>query len=1136
MSINAGTVMAYLDMDTTGFNSAFDTAASQLSGFTSGGIEGALGSIGAAATTAGRALTTGVTTPLLGVATAAVGVGMSFDASMSNVYGLMSSLDLTESQMEALRETAREMGATTKFSASEAADAMGYMALAGWNDQQVIAGLPGVLNLAAAANMDLAKASDIVTDTMTPFGMAAEEAARAADVFAYAQANSNTTVEGLGEAMKYAAPTADAFGMTLEDTAAAMGVLANAGIKGSQGGTTLNAMLRDMKNNAEDGKLAIGDMSVALTNSDGSYRSYAEIIRDISTATQGMTESERDAALMAIFGDESIKGVLATLKQGPDALDAMTAGMYAAGGAASDMAGIMGDNLKGDLAEMSSGLEEMGIALSDFLTPVIRGGVQWITDLIGSFNGLAQPVKDAIFQFGSVAAAIGPVLLVGGKLVTFLSTLTSPLGLVAGGLALAYEHSSTLQGAVATLGEGFSSFFTALEGGSGILEALKTGLTTMIGEEAVASIGTFLTNVQSGVELIGSAFGTITSGIGEFIGSLIDGEGLVGAWNSATATISAFDWAGLGQTMLTGVTGVFDAAGNWLSGLFQTAMTAAAAIDWNSVGTAIHNGVLSAIDTAGAWLSSLFGFGKTAAEGIDWSGIGTAILNGIGTVLDSAGSFLAGLFGFGKDSVEAMEWGSVGSTILSGVTGVLDTAGTFLSNLFSFGKSAVEGMDWGGIGSTILSGVTGVLDTAGAFLSNLFGFGKSAIESIEWSGVGSTILSGVTGAIDTAGTFLSGAFTAGKATIDGINWDGIGSTIASGVNTYIDTAGTFLSGAFTAAKTTIEGISWADVGSKISSGLSGALDTLGKIGSNIWDTITGWFSDDDEESAQSDAEAMMDGLETGIAGGAGAVAAAASSAASGVSTAMTNVLNLEGGTAIAASWMNGLSAGITTAQATLTTNAQTVADATKLVMDTTFSAANGTTIGTVFMAGISSGLTTSSSTLSSNATTVAAAASYAASQEMSFGTGNGIGMNMVLGMAAGVRSGSGSLNSAIRSVALSAVAAARSTLKINSPSGVFEDEIGAWIPSGVGVGVTKNMQDALGPIEEMRDGMVSMMDGTLSGISLGRPKAPWDGGGYAGQNTININITGDWSVRSDEDRREIINELSAMIDEELRRR
>lgn len=221
MVIDAGRIMAYLDMDATGFTHAFETASSQLSGFTDGGIQGALGSIGAAATTAGHALTLGLTGPLVGAAGAALKVGMDFDASMSNVYGLMSSLDLSQEQMDALRDTAREMGATTRFSASEAADAMGYMALAGWNDQEVIAGLPGVLNLAAAANMDLARASDIVTDTMTPFGMAASEAARAADAFAYAQANSNTTVELLGESMKYVAPTADAFGMTLEETAGA---------------------------------------------------------------------------------------------------------------------------------------------------------------------------------------------------------------------------------------------------------------------------------------------------------------------------------------------------------------------------------------------------------------------------------------------------------------------------------------------------------------------------------------------------------------------------------------------------------------------------------------------------------------------------------------------------------------------------------------------------------------------------------------------------------------------------------------------------------------------------------------------------------------------------------------------------
>lgn len=1100
MAIDAGKIIAYLDMDTSGFTHAFDTASEQLSGFTSGGIEGALGSIGAAATTAGRALTLGVTAPLLGAAGAAVGVGMSFDESMSNVYGLMSSLDLTQDQMDALRDTAREMGATTKFSASEAADAMGYMALAGWDDQQVIAGLPGVLNLAAAANMDLAKASDIVTDTMTPFGMAAEEAARAADVFAYAQANSNTTVEGLGEAMKYVAPSADAFGMTLEDTAAALGTLANAGIKGSQGGTTLNAMLRDMKKNAEDGAIAIGKTKVALTNADGSYRSYGEIIRDIDTATQGMSESQRDAALSAIFGDESIKGVLATLKQGPDALDAMTAGMYAAGGAASSMAATMQDNLKGELTTLSSGVQEMGIALSDFLTPILRQGVGFVTDLVGRFNALDEGTKNMIFRAGALAAAAGPVVMTGGKLLTLLSGV-NPLVLGFGAAAsLAYTHSETLQGIVAQLGDGVSAFGTALQGGASLMDAFSTGLTAAFGEETAGKVLGVIDAISGAFSTVGEALSTVTEGVSTFLGSLFDGEGLTQSWQNAAEVISGYDWASLGTSILDGVTGAIDAAGTWLSGLFQTGLAAVQGIDWNGVGTAIHNGVLSAIDAAGTWLSNLFGFGKTAAEGIDWSGIGTAILSGIGSVLDSAGSFLAGLFGFGKDSVEGMEWGGIGSAILSGVTGVLDGAGSFLSNLFGFGKSTVEGMEWGGVGSAILSGVTGV--------------------------------------IDTAGNFLSGAFAAGKAVIDGIDWGGVGTAIAGGVSSIIDMEGTFLSGAFTAAKTAIEGISWGDVGSKISSGLSGALDTLGRIGGSIWDTITGWFSGDDgEKDAQADAEAMMDGLSSGITGGAGAVTAAASTAASGISTAMTNVLSLEGGTAITAGWMTGLSSGITTAQAALTADAQTVADAAKLAVDMALSAENGTTTGTVFMAGVSSGFTTAQATLSANAATVAASASYAASQEMRFSVGSGIGMNMVLGMAAGVRSGASSLYSAITSVASAAVRRARSALRINSPSGVFADDVGAWIPSGIGEGVTRNMEDALGPIEEMRDSMVSVMDGTLSGTRLGAPDVPWSPQASSGSpTTVNINISGDWTVRSEQDKQDIIDELFERIDDERRRR
>ena len=422
MNISAGTIMAYMDLDMSSFNSAIDTACDQLSGFGSGGVAGALGihrrGGGNGRTRADHAHHGQTARRGAGGFTGRHGF---FDASMSNVYGLMSSLNLSQEQMDALRDRRARWARRPNLSASEAADAMGYMALAGWDDAQVIAGIPGVLNLAAAANMDLAKASDIVTDTMTPFGMAADRAGRSRRRFCLCTGEQQHDGRGAGRGDEVRRADCGRFRHDLADTAAAMGVLANAGIKGSQGGTTLNAMLRDMKKNADNGRIAIGKTKVALTNADGSYRSYAAIIRDIDKATSSMTASQRDAALGAIFGDESLKGILATLKQGPDALDAMTEGMCACGSAAEDMAATMGDNLKGDLAILESGAQDMAIALSDWLMPAARGVVQGVTDMIGKFNALDDGTKNTIFRIGAMAAAAGPLLLSGGKVLTLLS-------------------------------------------------------------------------------------------------------------------------------------------------------------------------------------------------------------------------------------------------------------------------------------------------------------------------------------------------------------------------------------------------------------------------------------------------------------------------------------------------------------------------------------------------------------------------------------------------------------------------------------------------------------------------------------------------------------------------------------------
>lgn len=1102
MNISAGTIMAYMDLDMSSFNSAIDTAGEQLSGFASGGVAGALGSIGAAAETAGRALTLGVTAPLMTAAGAAIQTGMQFDASMSNVYGLMSSLNLSQAQMDALRDTAREMGATTKFSASEAADAMGYMALAGWDDAQVIAGIPGVLNLAAAANMDLAKASDIVTDTMTPFGMAAERAGEAADVFAYAQANSNTTVEALGEAMKYAAPTADAFGMTLQDTAAAMGVLANAGIKGSQGGTTLNAMLRDMKNNAKNGAIAIGKTKVALTNADGSYRSYAAIIRDIDKATSSMTASQRDAALGAIFGDESLKGILATLKQGPDALDAMTEGMYACGGAAEDMAATMGDNLKGDLAILESGAQDMAIALSDWLMPAARGVVQGITDMIGKFNALDDGTKNTIFRIGAMAAAAGPLLLNGGKVLTLLSGV-NPLVVGLGAAAvLAYTHSDALQGMVAKLGDGVTAFGEALSSGAGFTAAFSAGLTAAFGEEAAGKVLGAIEGIKTAISTVGDVLTTVTDAVGTFFGSLFDGEGLKQSWDNAAAVISGYDWTALGTSILSGVTGALDAAGEWLKNIFTAGLTAAKGVNWFELGTSIHDGIQTILDIAGGWLKSLFEAGKTAAGEISWADIGTAIWNGVTSVLDMAGNFLSGLFGLGKDS-------------------------------------AIANVDWSAIGTAIWNGVTGVIDAAGSWLSSLFGFGKSAAEGLSWDEVGTAIQTGVGTVLDTAGGWLSAGFDAAKTYIGGLNWGEVGTAIKGGVETVLDTAGAWLSSGFEAAKTAISGIDWGGVGSTISSGISGAIDGLAKLGSGIWDTITGWFGGGDEEKAKGDAKTsggnLTTGMETGITEGSAAVTMAATNAASSAMTAAAQTLTAESGTTITETWVGGMVTGIANQNPILTLGVQTLGDNAVTTATDTLTADAGKTIANSFVGGICSAVAVAGPILNVQMQTTAGDAAAKASAALSYTQGYDIGVNMVRGITAGVRSTSGELYSQMVQMARTAVSRTKNALRIHSPSGVFADEVGAWIPGGIGEGVLSHEDDALGPLEEVRASMVDTMTGALSGVDTGWSDAPWNPGGGGGRAvTVNINVTGDWHVRSEQEKQEIISELGERVREELR--
>lgn len=302
-----------------------------------------------------------------------IATGEAYETSMSKVAALSGA---TGSDLDALSAKAREMGATTTFSASESADALGYMALAGWDTHSMIAGLPGVLSLAQAGEMDLAAASDLVTDYLSAFNMTAEDTGRMVDVLAYAQANANTTTEGLGNAFKNCAANANAAGLDVETTSAAISMMANQGLKGSEAGTALNAVLRDMTAKMKDGQIAIGEQNVAVMDAQGNYRDFTDIIRDVQDATNGMGEAEKASALQSTFTADSIKGLNLMLNAGSGEMVRFRDELYNCEGAAQATADTMTDNLGGDLANFNSALEETELQVYDSLQVPLRAIVQ----------------------------------------------------------------------------------------------------------------------------------------------------------------------------------------------------------------------------------------------------------------------------------------------------------------------------------------------------------------------------------------------------------------------------------------------------------------------------------------------------------------------------------------------------------------------------------------------------------------------------------------------------------------------------------------------------------------------------------------------------------------------------------------
>lgn len=333
-----------------------------------------------------------------------VEVGANFEASMSNVAALSGA---SGTDLEQLQDKAAQVGRSTMFSASEAADALSYMALAGWNTQQMLGGIDGVMSLAASSGMELAQASDMVTDNLSAFGMQAKESAYFADMLAYAQSHSNTTAEQLGEAYKNSAASLNAAGQDVQTVTSFLEAFANQGIKGSEAGTALSAMMRDMTAKMKDGAITIGQTAISIQDSAGNYRDMTEIMREIDAVTASLGSADRAAALKAVFTDEAIKGVNLALNEGIDKISAYEDELRNCNGTAQDMSDTMQDNLKGSMAELSSATEGLGIALYDYVDGPLKGAVEFATNAINGITDAITPQKTLIDSYiDSVAASI----------------------------------------------------------------------------------------------------------------------------------------------------------------------------------------------------------------------------------------------------------------------------------------------------------------------------------------------------------------------------------------------------------------------------------------------------------------------------------------------------------------------------------------------------------------------------------------------------------------------------------------------------------------------------------------------------------------------------------------------------------
>ena len=476
--------------------------------------------VGETTTSVGKKLTVGLTAPILGIGIASTKVGNEFESAMSKVKAISGA---TGDSFKKLNDQALQLGQDTAFSAKEAADGMENLASAGFSVTEIMQSMPGMLDMAASSGLDVATASDIAASSLRGFGLEASQSGHVADVLAKAAADTNANVTDMGEALKYAAPPAHALGMSIEEVSAAIGIMSNSGIKGSQAGTTLRGSLIALASPTDVAITRMKQLGFEAFDAKGKMLPFKDVIDRLKTSTNKLTQEKKADALATIFGKEALSGMMTLIEAGPDKIDTLTESFKASDGAAKKMAETMQDNAKSSVEQMLGSLETAGIKITQAVAPTIRKLAIGVQDLANKFSNLSPEMQGTIIKVALAAAAIGPLVVGIGTVITAVGAITGVLGTasIAMGVTTAATVGVGVAGATASTGVvGLGVAFGAalipilpfIAVGAAVV-GTALAINHAMKQEAIPAVDLFADAVATTTGGVNSNYATMSSGV-----------------------------------------------------------------------------------------------------------------------------------------------------------------------------------------------------------------------------------------------------------------------------------------------------------------------------------------------------------------------------------------------------------------------------------------------------------------------------------------------------------------------------------------------------------------------------------------------------------------------------------------------